>query len=54
MYHLIGKIEILIFGFKVFGSGFEKYKRPCMVREEEGRPVDGTLWIVVPLESRFK
>ena len=23
MYHLIGKIEILIFGFKVFGSGFD-------------------------------
>ena len=39
---------------EVFGSGFAKYKRPCMVREEEGKPVDGTLWIVVPLESRFK
>ena len=38
----------------IFGSGFATYKRSCMVREEEGKPVDGTLWIVVPLESRFK
>lgn len=39
---------------QIFGDGFVTYKRSCMVREEEGKPVDGTLWIVVSVDSKFK
>ena len=30
----------------LFADSYEIYKKPCTVREEEGHPVNGTLWIV--------
>ena len=39
---------------QIFGDSFVTYKRSCMVREEQGKPVDGTLWIVVSSDSKFK